>query len=226
MKPVISRPGKNGVRRTSRARKPRKPRRRGSISEILTSFAENATGERVVVGDLIETMEQRGHGMAMLVLSLPMLLPVTPPGVSAVVGLPSALIALQLILRRPHVWLPGFIRRRSMPVEQFRKVVEKTAPYIARIEKLLKPRLTFLTEALGEFLIGVGVLMMALLLVLPVPFTNIPLGLSIALLSMGLIQRDGIVVLAGTVIGTVTAILMVTLGWSALIGIFGLIGLA
>ena len=35
-------------------------------------------------------------------------------GVSAVVGLPTVFVAMQLILRRPHVWLPGFLRRRSI----------------------------------------------------------------------------------------------------------------
>lgn len=169
-------------------------------------------------------MEQRGHGMAMLVLSLPMLLPITPPGVSAVVGLPTVFVAMQLILRQPHVWLPGFLRRRSIETEKMRPVIEKTLPYIARVEKLLKPRLSVLTEAISEPLIGVAVLLFALLLVLPIPFTNIPLGLSIALLSMGLITRDGVAVLLGSTIGVSTAIFMFTFGWSAIRVVLGWIG--
>lgn len=211
--------------RTRRTRTPRKPRRAGSVSALLQSFAKDWKEERVSVGDLVEAMEQRGHGMAMLVLSLPMLLPITPPGVSAVVGLPTVFIAIQLILRRPHVWLPGFLRRRSIETDKLRKVVEKTAPYVARVEKLLKPRLNILTEALAEPLIGLAVLLIALLLVLPIPFTNIPLGLAIALLSMGLITRDGVAVLVGSAIGVATAIFMFTFGWSAIRAILDWIGL-
>ena len=212
------------ITRSRRTRAPRKPRRAGSVSALLESFAREWKGERVTVGDLVEAMEQRGHGMAMLVLSLPMLLPITPPGVSAVVGLPTVFVAMQLILRRPHVWLPGFLRRRSIETAKLRMVIGKTVPSVARVEKLLKPRLNILTEAVAETLIGVAVLLIALLLVLPIPFSNIPLGLAIALLSMGLITRDGVAVLIGSAIGAATAIFMFTFGWSAIRVVFAWIG--
>ncbi len=209
-----------------RTRAPRRPRRPGSISAVLQQFSNERKGERVAVGDLVEATEQRGHGMAMLVLSLPMLLPITPPGISAVVGLPTAFVALQLILRRPHVWLPGFLRRRSVETGRFRSVIEKSARSVARVEKLLKPRLSALTDSAAEWLIGTAVLLIAVLLVLPIPFTNIPLGLSIALLSMGLITRDGIAVLIGGAIGLGTAIFMFAFGWSAVRTVFAWIAAA
>ena len=218
---------KSGASPKSRSRPvraPRKPRRAGSVSALLQDFAKEWKDERVTVGDLVDAMEQRGHGMAMLVLSLPMLLPITPPGVSAVVGLPTVFVAMQLILRQLHVWLPGFLRRRSIVTEKFRTMIGKTVPYVARVEKLLKPRLSFLTESIAEAVIGVAVLFFALLLVLPIPFTNIPLGLAIALLSMGLITRDGIAMLIGSTIGVGTAIFMFTFGWSAVRVVLAWIG--
>jgi hypothetical protein len=210
--------------RPRRTRAPRKPRRAGSVSALLQQFAQEWKGDRVTVGDLVDAMEQRGHGMAMLVLSLPMLLPITPPGVSAIVGLPTVFVAMQLILQQPHVWLPGFLRRRSIESEKLRAVIAKTVPYVARVEKLLKPRLNVLTESIAEPLIGAAVLFFALLLVLPIPFTNIPLGLAIALLSMGLITRDGIAVLIGGAIGVASAIFMFTFGWSAVRVVLAWIG--
>ncbi len=190
---------------------------------MLRQFANEWKDERITLGNLVEAMEQRGHGMLMLVLALPTLLPVSPPGVAVVFGLPAAFVALQLVLNRQHVWIPGFLRRRSVETEQFRTTVEKTAPYIARIERLLKPRLAILTESVGEWLIGLSVLIIALLLALPIPFTNIPLGLAIVLLSLGLIQRDGVAALIGGAIGLGTAIFMFTFGWSAVRGIVALI---
>jgi hypothetical protein len=210
---------KRPARRGVRARLRGKPRRPGRVSEILERLAKEWKRERVALGDLVETMEQRGHGMLMLVLALPTLLPVNPPGVAAIVGLPAAFVALQLVLRRRHVWLPGFLRRRSVETGQFRTIVEKTAPHIARIERLLKPRLTVLTESAGEWLIGLCVLVIALLLALPIPFTNVPLGLTIVLLSLGLIQRDGVVVLIGAAIALGAAVFIATFGWSALNGL-------
>lgn len=210
--------------RPQRTRTPRRPRRAGSVSIVLETFAREWKEERVTVGDLVSAMEQRGHGMAMLVLSLPMLLPITPPGVSAVVGLPTAFVALQLVLQRRHVWLPGFVRRRSIETGKFRNVLEKTASYVAGAEKLLKSRLGVLTEGIAESLIGATALLIALLLILPIPFSNIPLGLAIALLAMGLIARDGVAVLLGSAIGIGTAIFMFTFGWSAMSAVFAWIG--
>jgi len=89
MMPATPRAAKSGTRPASKLRKARKPRRAGSVSALLERFAKEWKEERVTVGDLVAAMEQRGHGMAMLVLSLPMLLPIMPPGVSAVVGLPT-----------------------------------------------------------------------------------------------------------------------------------------
>lgn len=210
--------------RPRRTRTPRKPRRSGSVSALLEQFAREWKEERIAVGDLVEVMEQRGHGMAMLVLSLPMLLPITPPGIAAIVGLPTAFVALQLVLQRRHVWLPGFVRRQSIEAGKFRNVIEKTASYVAGAEKLLKSRLGVLTEGIAESLIGAAALLIALLLVLPIPFSNIPLGLAIALLSMGLIARDGVAVLLGSAIGIGTAIFMFTFGWSAMSAVFAWIG--
>lgn len=211
------------VRRGLRARLRGKPRRGGRVSEILAHFAKEWTGERVALGDLVDTMEQRGHGMLMLLLALPTMLPFTPPGIGAIFALPAAMIALQLVFRRRHVWLPGALRRRSIETGQFRKIVEGTVPTIARIERLLKPRLTALTESFGEWLIGLSVLLIALLLALPIPLTNLPLGLSIALLSLGLIQRDGAVVLVGGVLAIGAALFIAMFGWQAIDGVLALI---
>jgi hypothetical protein len=168
-------------------------------------------------------MEQRGHGMLMLILALPTMLPFTPPGVAAIFAVPAALIALQLVLRRPNVWLPGALRRRSIETEQFRRIVDGSVATVARIERLLRPRLAALTDSFGEWLIGAAVLVIALLLALPIPLTNLPLGLSIVLLSLGLIQRDGAVVLAGGALAIGAALFIVLFGWSAMNGMLALI---
>ncbi len=68
-----------------------------------------------------------------------------------------------------------------------------------------------------EFISKYG--LFALLLALPIPFTNIPLGLAMALLSLGLIQRDGVVVLMGSAIAIGAAGFMATFGWQAFNGL-------
>jgi hypothetical protein len=193
------------------------------VTDVLERVANECTGERISLSDIIESMQSRGHGMLMLVLSLPAMIPITPPGVGVVFGVPVAFVAAQLVLRRRYVWLPQALRRRSVTCEDFRHIIQRTLPYVVRIERLLKPRLAILTESVGECLIGLAVLVLALLLALPLPLTNIPLGLSIALLSLGLIQRDGLVVLIGSILAIATGMFIATFSWTAISGLVALV---
>ncbi|MEX0810505.1 MAG: exopolysaccharide biosynthesis protein [Dongiaceae bacterium] len=213
-----------GAKARARAR-PKRPARPkpGKVTDVLERLAREYTDDRVSLGDIVKELQSRSHGMLMLVLSLPSMIPITPPGIGVIFGLPVAFVAVQLILRRRHVWLPGFLRRRSMTCEDFQRIIERALPHVARIERLLKPRLTILTESVGECLIGVAVLVLALLLALPLPLTNIPLGLAIALLSLGLIQRDGLVVLIGSIIAIATGVFIVVFGWTAMAGVVALV---
>ena len=74
------------------------------------------------------------------------------------------------------------------------------APKLAVIERVTKPRLLFMTGRVGSIFIGVIVLVMALVLILPLPpGGNFPPALACAVLGMGLAQRDGAMVLIGLV---------------------------
>jgi hypothetical protein len=197
--------------------------RPGKVTDLLERLAKDCTSERVSLGDILEALESRSHGMLLLVLALPAMIPITPPGVGVIFGIPIAFVAAQLILRRRYVWLPQALRQRSVTCEDFKSIVERSLPHVARIERLLKPRLTLLTGSIGECLIGAAVMVLALLLALPLPLTNIPLGLSIALLSLGLIQRDGLAVLIGSIAAIATGVFIVTFSWTAVAGLVALV---
>jgi hypothetical protein len=197
--------------------------RPGKVTDLLVRLAKECTNERVSLGDILEEFESRSHGMLLLVLSLPAMIPITPPGVGVIFGVPIAFVAAQLILRRRYVWLPQALRRRSVTCEDFKTIIERSLPHVARIERLLKPRLTILTQSVGECLIGAAVLVLALLLALPLPLTNIPLGLSIALLSLGLIQRDGLAVLIGSIAAIATGVFIATFSWAAVAGLVAMV---
>jgi len=66
-----------------------------------------------------------------------------------------------------------------------------------KIERLLAPRLRWVFGQLGDRLIGLVCALLAIVLILPVPFGNILPSLTIAALSLGLAQRDGLVALIG-----------------------------
>jgi hypothetical protein len=173
---------------------------------VLRALAEDSTRERVAVGDLLAALGDRALGALLFVFAFPNILPL-PPGASAVLGAPLVFLAAQLSLgMRP--WLPGIIGRRSMAHADFRTVVLRVAPWLERAEKLLRPRASALALPPFEYGVGLICLLLAVVLVLPIPFGNMLPALAICLLALGLLERDGYSIGAGLLAAAVSAVVV------------------
>lgn len=183
------------------------------LSEILTSIAEDQSRDRISVADLLMAMRDRALGALLFIFALPNVLP-TPPGTSMVLGAPLIFLAAQLALGRIP-WLPKVITSRSMARSDFAAVISRAAPWLARAERLLRPRLVALAHPPFEYLVGAVCFLLAVILFLPIPFGNMPPALAICLFSLGILERDGVWILAGFA----TAIASVVLIWGILYGL-------
>jgi hypothetical protein len=94
-------------------------------------------------------------------------------------------------------WLPKFITRRSIDRTHFAAIVHRIAPWLARAEGLLRPRLAALVSPPFEYLIGGISLVLSIILFLPVPFGNMPPAIAISIFALAILERDGLWVLAG-----------------------------
>lgn len=177
-----------------------------TLAEILVALAEDTSRQRVSVADLLTAMQDRAFGALMLIFAMPNALP-TPPGTSAILGAPLVFLAAQLMFGMKP-WLPKIIANRSMARGDFATMIGKAAPWIAWAEKLLKPRLVVLARPPAEYVIGAVCLLMATILFLPIPLGNMLPALAICLFSFGLLERDGVWVLAGLVTSVVASILV------------------
>jgi hypothetical protein len=182
------------------------PLSKRKLAEILVDIAEDPTRERVSVADLLLAMQDRAFGALMLIFAMPNALP-TPPGTSAILGAPLVFLAAQLMLGR-QPWLPKVIANRSMTRGDFATMIGKVAPWITRAEKLLKPRLVVVARPPAEYLIGALCLMMSIILVLPIPLGNMLPAFAICLFSLGLLERDGVWILAGAATSVASVVLV------------------
>lgn len=180
------------------------------LSAILLAIARAQDKERISVGDLLEALRRRALGALMFIFAVPTALPM-PPGVSAVVGAPLLFLSAQLMLGM-HPWLPKVITDRSLSRVDFEKVVMTVAPWLARAEGIMRPRLTFMAHRPVVHLVGLVALVMSIVLFLPIPLGNMLPSVAICIMSLGLLERDGIWVL----IGLVTAILAVVVVWGVM----------
>jgi hypothetical protein len=179
-----------------------KNEKRQRISEILVGLAGDGSGH-LTLGEVVAALGDRGYGLLIFVLTLPNLLPIYIPGLSAVFGIPLALIALQMMMGQPRPWLPAALLQRRFRRQEFAHLTQRLLPWLLRLERALKPRWPALTSPTVERAIGLFALILALLLALPIPLTGIPLSAGLVLMGIGLIERDGVVVLGGVVAGAV-----------------------
>ena len=181
------------------------PRR---LSEIVKSLD---TREDLSIGSLVDAFGERAFGALMFVFAVPNIVP-TPPGTSAVLGLPLVILTFQLMIGRQALWLPQAIRRRSIKASMVESFATRAVPVMARFEKILKPRASlFVASDISERLIGIIAFLLAVVLFLPIPFLNILPAAAIACMALGLAERDGLAVLVGYATAAGCVVLMVAI---------------
>jgi hypothetical protein len=173
------------------------------LSALLAEIARDEQRERVSVGDLLDAFSNRAFGPLIFIFAVPNMLPVSAPGFTAVLGVPLLFLTFQLMVGRTHPWLPRLIAERSFAHADFRRIERRIAPGLQRIERMIRPRLLALTEPLGERLIGRLGLVLAIIIFLPIPLGNMLPAFALSLLSLGVLERDGLMILAATATGAI-----------------------
>jgi hypothetical protein len=119
--------------------------------------------------------------------------------------------ALQLMLGSRRLVLPKGVRAWRVPGDALRRTLRVATPTLKRIEYLIKPRWAQLTRFPVTMLVGLQTLLMALILILPIPFANWPPGMTVAMTSLALLQRDGVLMLL-TIPAAIASVASVFLG--------------
>jgi hypothetical protein len=179
-------------------------------SQLLRHFVVSHTEPRISLGALRNALDDRGFGVLLFIFALPNLVPVNIPLLSAVLGVPLVLLAAQLSYGRHKPWFPDWLTSQSFPREGFVAVVNRALPFLERVEKLLRPRLTVLLSWTGERLVGIAILILAVVLTLPIPFANWLPACGIAVFGLAIVEKDGVAVLVGLALGIASVIVAAT----------------
>lgn len=198
------------------------------MSQAIARVVAETEADRVSIGDLFARIGERAHYTLLILFALPNTLPGIP-GTSAVLGVPLLYLTLQLALGRAP-WLPGFIARRSVGREALASVLERAQPWLQRGERYLKPRLRGLTGTVAERWVGTCSVVLAAMIMLPIPFGNMLPALAIIFAALGLMEEDGLWVLVGAVTGTIASVVVMVVLWavikSAIFVVLGAFGLS
>lgn len=173
---------------------------------LLDGFANGDPDDVLRLGDLLKDFGPAAFGMLLFLGVLPAFIPV--PGVGGAVGGPLViLVGVQLLLGMRKLWLPGFLARRGPHRSAMMRFRQRMAPWLRRLEKLVRPRMTaFLDNRIALSFTGLLLLLLGVLLALPIPFTNYVFGFLLLLFAFALLERDGALLLVAWIAGGIAVV--------------------
>nr|WP_246408570.1 exopolysaccharide biosynthesis protein [Parvularcula dongshanensis] len=164
----------------------------------------------VSLGRVLDSLDERGFGLLLLVLALPCCIPFLW-GIPQVVSLPMLAVAFQIARGAHRPWLPASLRARRFSVERMKASVTRVHRYIGWIERLARPRLSAVVEGAGLRIVGALLLVPTISILMPFPGSNTAPGIGVAIVSVGLLEKDGLLTLAGLVFGLAWVVFLVTI---------------
>jgi hypothetical protein len=187
-------------------------------SVVLQRLHDEAPTDHFTLGWLMGSLRKRSFGMIMLLLAVVAI----APGVSIVAGLLLMIPASQMIAGRSAPLFPSRIATRPLPTRHLAALVQRTVPVLSYLEKIIRPRWPTPLEATKR-LVGAVVMILSIVLVLaPIPLSNVVPAAVIALISLAYLEEDGLllsIALLAAVIVLTVALLAI---WQTLLGAKGL----
>ncbi|GDX35786.1 exod protein [Alphaproteobacteria bacterium] len=169
-------------------------------TQIIEDLVNKSSTDKVLVGDIVDSMEAIGFGLALMIFSLGIIIPLPPPFPS-IISLPLVVFSAQMTIGMNSPKLPKWIARKEVKRSVLAMMVQKSSPYIRKVERVLKPRLTFMSSIVAERIVGLFLLGFSSFILVPLPLSNFIPGLGILITSFGLMGKDGLVIILGIVIG-------------------------
>jgi hypothetical protein len=180
-----------------------------SISEILQRLPEHLPSPSVSIQTMRDLLSDRSYGILLFVFAVPNMVPLPAPGLSAMTGLPLLLLSVQFLVYHDRPWLPKSIGQRSIETERLQHIAGRALPWLIRIERVTRPRYSWLVSAVADRIIAAICILLSLLIMLPVPFGNALPAVSICCFAIAMLQRDGLLALTGFLFTLVSLVVIV-----------------
>jgi len=193
---------------------PTDTKNRAPSSRVLEEVIRQAPAEYVTIGWLTLTLHRHSFGIIMLSLGL---LATTPVG-STVPALILAIMAVQLITGRAEPVFPQFIMTRRLPTKQLLWLCDRAIHVLKYLEKAVHPRWP-MTFEMAKRAVGVIVLLLtAVLLLMPVPLSNVAPAAVISLISLAYVEEDGLLLSVALLAAIVLVGIESAAVWGTIVG--------
>jgi hypothetical protein len=131
---------------------------------------------------------------------------------------PQLIPAFQMIAGRSAPVFPRWIADRPLPTKHLGAVAQRAMSVLKHLEKVVRPRCPTPPE-LTKRVVGIFVVLLSVrLLLMPIPLSNILPAVLIALISLGYLEEDGVLLSISLLAAVVVLALDLTLVWEVLRG--------
>ncbi|OLF71840.1 polysaccharide synthesis protein exod [Maricaulis sp. W15] len=182
---------------------------RGLIG-TLELIADTAPDDGLSLGEFVDALGEQAFGVILFAMALPVCIPFLY-GVPQVMALPMMALSAQMAMGRPEPWLPASFKARRIEKTGLVRMARGGRKWFGWLEALARPRLTGLSGPTAERLVGAVFVLFCASILVPLPLTNSTPGVALVIGSLGLLTRDGLLVLAGLVLGIAWIALLITL---------------
>lgn len=194
------------------------------VSETLRELGEKDQNGETKVSQIMEEFHENGILLSMIFFALPVAVPLPyPPGFTTIMGLPLMILSVQMILGSKQIKLPTKINNYTIKNSTLKKVSDKSVPLIKSVEKYIKPRYGFAKSVYCEQIVGIVSFLAAVAVAVPLPLTSAMPAQGITIISLGFLNRDGLVIVAGisvAIFGTIVAFFATAASWYIVVYLF------
>lgn len=183
------------------------------LEQLIDRLEEGAADRHdISVRVMANAIGRRSFGPLLLLAGLLSASPLSGiPTVPTITASMVIVIAGQLLLKKEQFWLPEWVLNRSISRSKFDKAMKVMRPPARWVDKLLRPRLIFLTRHLAVYIIAALCVMVAV--TMPplelLPFAATSAGCAISSFGLALIANDGLLALVALLFtGTTLALII------------------
>ncbi len=211
----------HGMPGGARFDEPDKLKSHGPVSFILRELRDKAPPDKFSLDWLLDSLETRSFAVVILMLSLVAM----APGVSMVSGLLIITLGVQMMAGRAAPAFPRRVASYTKPTVYLSASIHRVAPVLARIERVIRPRWP-MPPRTTKRAVGLMVALLSVAVVfVPIPLSNIPPAIMIALISIAYLEEDGMA-LSFALLGSVAMLLIICIVlWEAVLGVQWIRGL-
>jgi hypothetical protein len=177
----------------------------------LVHIGEDAPETGLTLGEFMEALGERAFGVILFALAIPVCIPFLY-GIPQIISLPMLALAAQMAAGRHEPWLPQKFAARRLSKAGLVRMGRMARRWFGWVERIARPRLLFLSSRAGERIVGAVFCLFCVSILTPLPLTNSAPGMAVAIAALGLISRDGILVLLGVIWGLIWIAILVVGG--------------